>query len=98
MLETKEYKKLNSFEDLNIKDVINDVDFLNSIKKKLELEKNLKKLNTDQKKILKKVKTDLFDETSKNEIKFNLSVYFLTNFPTVNSYNSTTAIKVTITL
>ena len=73
MLETKEYKKLNSFEDLNIKDVINDVDFLNSIKKKLELEKNLKKLNTDQKKILKKVKTDLFDETSKNEIKFNLS-------------------------
>ena len=54
MLETKEYKKLNSFEDLNIKDTINDVVFLNSIKKKLELEKNLKKLNTDQKKNIEK--------------------------------------------
>ena len=59
MFQIKEYKKLNSFEELNIKNDSDNKIFFDLLKKKIDEEQNIKNLDINQKKILEKVKNDL---------------------------------------
>ena len=83
MPEIVEYKKLNSFDELSVKDRTDIKVFLNNLKNKLQLETNYKNLNTDQKKILKKVKNDLFNQESKEKFKFSLSRHVIEEIKTL---------------
>ena len=56
MFQIKEYKKLNSFAELNIKNDSDNKNFFYLLKKKIDEEQNIKNLDINQKKILEKVK------------------------------------------
>ena len=83
MVEIEEYKKLNSFDELSVKDETEIKVFLSILKNKLQLDTNYNNLNTDQKKILKKVKNDLFNQESKEKFKFSLSRHVIEEIKTL---------------
>tara|TARA_Y100000310_G_C20582636_1_gene763778 strand:+ start:147 stop:605 length:459 start_codon:yes stop_codon:yes gene_type:complete len=79
----KEYKKLNSFAELNIKNGSENKIFFDLLKKKIDEEQNIKNLDINQKKILEKVKKDLSGKKTNDDIRFSLSKHVIEEIKTL---------------
>jgi sulfatase maturation enzyme AslB (radical SAM superfamily) len=79
----KEYKKLNSFAELNIKNDSDNKIFFDLLKKKIDEEQNIKNLDINQKKILEKVKKDLSGKKTNDDIRFSLSKHVIEEIKTL---------------
>ncbi len=83
MFKIKEYKKLNSFAELNIKNGSENKIFFDLLKKKIDEEQNIKNLDINQKKILEKVKKDLSGKKTNDDIRFSLSKHVIEEIKTL---------------